>query len=71
MNWIRENWFWIVVTVLFIWMHSKMHGSHGSAGHGREGHEGGGGCGGHRHGDQRDEEREPPARQEGGSHAQH
>lgn len=34
MNWIRENWFWIVVGVLFIWMHTRMHGGHGHAGHG-------------------------------------
>src|SRR3990172_6176757 len=33
MDWIRENWFWIVVGVLFIWLHGKMHGGHGHAGH--------------------------------------
>lgn len=39
MEWLRENWFWIVVVVLFIWMHTRMHGGHGGHGHG--------GCGAH------------------------
>ena len=39
MTWIRENWFWITVLILFLWMHGKMHGSmHG--GHGHQGHGG-------------------------------
>lgn len=62
MDWIRENWFWIVVGVLFIWMHGKMHGGHGHAGHG-----GGGGSGGHSHGRSREE---PDERKDEG-HAQH
>lgn len=33
MEWLRENFFWLVVTVLFIWMHLKMHGGHGHGGH--------------------------------------
>lgn len=46
MEWLKENWFFIAVAVLFFWMHTKMHSGHGSHG-GR----GGGGCGGgHRHG---------------------
>ena len=32
MQWIRENWFWIIVGIAFVWMHLKMHGSHGSHG---------------------------------------
>ena len=32
MQWIRENWFWIIVAIAFVWMHLKMHGSHGSHG---------------------------------------
>ncbi|MFQ5703453.1 MAG: DUF2933 domain-containing protein [Gemmatimonadales bacterium] len=40
MEWLRENWFWVVVGVAFIWMHTKMHGRHGA-------HGGHGGCGGH------------------------
>lgn len=43
MDWLRGNWFWIVVGILFIWAHTKMHGAHG--GHG--GHGSGGGHGGH------------------------
>ncbi len=62
MDWIRENWFWIVVGVLFIWMHTKMHGGHGGAGHG-----GGGGCGGHSHGRRQDE----PGERKEESHAEH
>ncbi len=29
MLWLRENWFWIVVSVAFVWMHTRMHGGHG------------------------------------------
>ena len=47
MDWIRENWFWIVVTGLFLWMHTKMHGGHGHGGHG--------GAGSHDHDRQHDE----------------
>lgn len=36
MLWLRENWFWIVVSVAFVWMHVRMHGGHG--GHGGHGH---------------------------------
>lgn len=34
MNWLRENWFWIVVFGLFMWVHLKMHGGHGHHGAG-------------------------------------
>ena len=34
MEWLRENWFWIVVAVGFVWMHLRMHGAHGHGGHG-------------------------------------
>ena len=59
MDWLRENLFWIVLTVLFVWMHLKMHGGHG--GHG------GGGChGGHgehgEHGGLGGNDREPQQR---------
>jgi hypothetical protein len=48
MDWVRENWFWIVVGILFIWAHTKMHGGHGHGGHGSAAEHGGhsGGCGG-------------------------
>ena len=35
MQFLRENWFWIVVFVFFILMHAGGHGGHG--GHGRSG----------------------------------
>lgn len=35
MEWLRDNWFWIVVAVLFVWMHAKMHGGHGGHGAGK------------------------------------
>jgi len=43
MDWLRENIFWIVIGVLFIWMHTKMHGhgGHGVHGHGGRDHNGG------------------------------
>jgi hypothetical protein len=42
MEWIRENWFWLVVFVLFVVMHMG-HGGHGGHGGGagrRGGHKG-------------------------------
>lgn len=39
MDWLTENWLWIVFGAGFLWMHLRMHGGHG----GRGGH---GGCGG-------------------------
>lgn len=41
MEWLRENFFWLVVGALFIWMHLKMHGGHGGGGHGGHGGFGG------------------------------
>lgn len=41
MNWLRENWFWVVIGGLFLWMHLRMHGGHGQHG----GHGGTGGTG--------------------------
>lgn len=42
MEWLSQNWFWVVVFVLFFGMHLFGHGGHG----GRGGHGGHGGCGG-------------------------
>lgn len=42
MEWLQQNWFWVVVFVLFFGMHLFGHGGHG----GRGGHGGHGGCGG-------------------------
>lgn len=40
MDWLRANWFWVVVAVGFVWMHLKMHGGHGHGAHGHGGHGG-------------------------------
>lgn len=45
MDWLRENWFWVALGVLFLWMHLKGHGGHGAQG-GHSGHGGHGCCGG-------------------------
>jgi len=39
MEWLQQNWFWVVVFVAFFSMHLFGHGGH-------RGHGGGGGCGG-------------------------
>lgn len=55
MSWLNENWFWVVIAVLFVGMHFFGHGGHG-------GHGGGGCCGGHGHGSSGDEESGKPAK---------
>lgn len=37
MDWLRENFFWILVVVFFVWMHMGMHGGHGHGAHGGRG----------------------------------
>ena len=55
MDWLAQNWVWVVISVLFIGMHLFGHGSHG-----------GGGCGGHgSHGDG-DKQRAPADQDEQG-----
>jgi hypothetical protein len=39
MDWLRDNWIWVAVIVLILWMHGKMHGRHAAHG-GHEGQEG-------------------------------
>lgn len=57
MEWVQQNWFWVVVFVAFIAMHVFGHGGHG--GHG------GGGCGGgHGHGRDRSSD-QPDAPEQG------
>jgi hypothetical protein len=57
MEWLTQNWFWVLVFVAFIAMHMFGHGGHGRGGHG--GH--GGGCGGgHRHGDGSEPDKDAP-----------
>jgi len=48
MEWLRENWFWLVLGAVFFWMHTKMHGGHGGHG-GHSGSAGGGSGGSHTH----------------------
>ena len=71
MDWLRENWFWLTVLVLFVVMHM---------GHGHGGHGGHGGHTGHKahgdsHGDPADDELEGSAKarhdRTGGQHEQH
>ena len=82
MNWLRENWFWVLLIGLFLWMHFKMHGGHGARGghgadRGREadgghGGHGGGGCCGGASDDQADgHDHAEPSAPEKESHAQH
>jgi hypothetical protein len=70
MEWLRENFFWLVVGALFVWMHLKMHGGHGHGGHG--GGRGGGhaGCGGAPDGPGGGSASESTSN-EGGHHAEH
>ncbi len=37
MEWLLENWFWVLIFALFIWMHLGGHGGHGC--HGGHSHE--------------------------------
>jgi len=57
MDWLAQNWIWVVIFVLFIGMHLFGHGGHG--GHGGQG--GHGGCGGGRD-EQQPEGGEQPGR---------
>ena len=66
MYWLRENWFWLVVTVLFVMMHTVGHGAHGHGGHRGRDAERDGPAGTRRRDDDRDEtDAEAPA---SGSH---
>ena len=38
MEWLMENWFWVLIGILFVAMHMFGHGGHG--GHGGGGHGG-------------------------------
>ncbi len=57
MEFLRENWFWILLIGGFFWMHSRGHGcgGHGHSGHGgHSGHDGHEDHGAKRHGDGRE-----------------
>lgn len=34
MEWLMENWFWVLIGILFVAMHMFGHGGHGGGGHG-------------------------------------
>lgn len=43
MNWLAENWFWVVIGIVFVAMHLFGHGGHGGHGdHGPSGTDGSG-----------------------------
>lgn len=51
---LAENWFWVLIGILFVGMHLFGHGGHGG-GRGHGGH--GGGCCGHGGNDSKDQSR--------------
>lgn len=65
-DWLRENLLWIAAAVLFIWMHTKMHGAHGGQGGGGHGGCGAGGHDGHEQHGERGREAHDRSRQTGG-----
>lgn len=54
MEWLSQNWVWVLIGVAFIAMHMFGHGGHG-------GHGGSGGCGGGRKGRDPAQERDEHA----------
>ena len=48
MEWLVENWFWVLIGILFVAMHLFGHGGHGGHG-GQGGHGGTDKPSGHRH----------------------
>ena len=67
MEWIAENWFLILIIILFVGMHMFGHGHGSHGGHGGHGKQGGGhgGCGGghgHKHGQDSPEDQQPSRR---------
>lgn len=49
MNWLAENWFWVVIGIVFVAMHLFGHGGHGSSGTDGSGSTKGNDQPGHRH----------------------
>ncbi len=39
MEWLTENWFWILIGIVFVGMHMFGHGGHGGGGSGHGGHD--------------------------------
>lgn len=51
MDWLAENWVWVLIGIAFVGMHFIGHGRHGGhGGHGSKDSKGGGCCGGHKAG---------------------
>jgi len=51
MDWVIENWIWIALAIVIVWLYTKMRGGHEHGGHEHGGQEGGGHeHGGHEHG---------------------
>jgi hypothetical protein len=38
MEWINQNWFWLLIGIVFVGMHLFGHGGHGGHGGGHKGH---------------------------------
>ncbi len=53
MDWLAENWFWVLIGIVFVAMHLFGHGGHG----GRGGHAGHGGSRDAERGDQKQQHR--------------
>jgi hypothetical protein len=46
MDWVIENWIWIALAIVIVWLYTKMRGGHEHGGHEHGGHEHGGQEGG-------------------------
>lgn len=58
MEWLSENWFWVLIVVVFIAMHLFGHGGHG-------------GHGGHEEHEDYEGEKHPPKRSDSGTGHRH
>jgi hypothetical protein len=38
MAWLLQNWFWVLIAIIFVGVHLVGHGGHGGHGHGHGGH---------------------------------
>jgi hypothetical protein len=63
MNWLSQNWVWVLIAAAFIAAHLFGHGGHGS--------HGGGGGGGHRHGGSEDEKKQEDVEPSGSPQHRH
>ena len=35
MDWLLQNWFWVLIAIIFVGVHLVGHGGHGGHGHGK------------------------------------